>query len=564
MGHWYAAAALCHMLERATMTPDFSTLQAENNTLRQRNMMLEQMVHQQHQRIVSLETERDMLLTILNRLPASVSLHESNHTIRFANQAFRERYGEPDLRPCYEILSGGDAPCGQCPLHASAAGDNEGGSHCCTPADSGYQIHNQVFSSQDGKPLNLAWGIKTNAQPQDEDKLSKTDLERQIEERTAMLRHAVSNLLQELARREQAEESLNQANMRLVESVGALEQQNREITLLNEMGDFLQGCQTLHEAYRVVSHFASLIFPNLSGALYILSASHHLLEAEETWGEHLPAELVVTPDDCWALRRVRPHITDSSQSKTFCNHLRHTNLHGAACIPLLAQSQTLGVLHLRQSASQQQDVPLVQERLALMFADQVSLALANLHLREQLRHQSIRDPLTGLFNRRYLEVTLEREVRQATRHHRSVGIMMIDIDHFKRFNDSYSHAAGDMVIRVISAFLLSHTRGEDIACRYGGEEFTLILPEASLSDTVRRAEHLRCGVEQLVVEHHGQRLPGISISIGVAAFPNHGDRADTLINIADAALLRAKHTGRNRVVMAEVYEEEQRELGETS
>jgi diguanylate cyclase (GGDEF)-like protein len=199
-----------------------------------------------------------------------------------------------------------------------------------------------------------------------------------------------------------------------------------------------------------------------------------------------------------------------------------------------------------------------------MFADQVALALANLYLREQLRHQSIRDPLTGLFNRRYLEATLEREVRQAKRHHRSIGIMMIDIDHFKRFNDCYSHAAGDMVIRVVSAFLLSHTRGEDIACRYGGEEFTLILPEASLSDTLRRAEHLRCGIEQLAVEYRGQRLPGISISIGVAALPNHGSQADTLIHVADAALLRAKHAGRNRVVVAEVYEEEQRELGETS
>jgi diguanylate cyclase (GGDEF)-like protein len=547
------------------MITELSTLQAENDKLRQHNRMLEQTVYQQRQTIASLEAERDMLLTILNQLPASVSLHESNHTIRFANRAFRERFGEPDLRPCYEILSGGEAPCKTCPLHTyTSKREHEAETCCCTPVGNGYQMQSRVFSSQEGKPLNLALGITAAEQHEDASSPSKHDLERQIEERTSMLRHAVSNLLQELARREEAEESLHQANTQLVESVSSLEQQNREITLLNEMGDFLQGCQTLHEAYRVVAQFAGMIFPHLSGALYTLSASHYLLEAEETWGEQPPTELVFTPDDCWALRRVRPHIITASQNRTCCNHLSQSSLGGSVCIPLVAQSQTLGVLHLRQVASQQQDKPPVQERLALMFADQVSLALANLHLREQLRHQSIRDPLTGLFNRRYLEVTLEREVRQAARHQRSIGIMMIDIDHFKRFNDSYGHAAGDMVIRVVSAFLLTHTRGEDIACRYGGEEFTLILPEASLADTLRRAEHLRQGVEKLAVEYREQHLPSISISIGVAAFPNHGARAETLIHIADAALLRAKHAGRNRVVVAEVYEEEQRELGEPS
>jgi diguanylate cyclase (GGDEF)-like protein len=554
------------MLERTAMTLDLSTLQAENNRIRQHNAMLKQTVHQQQQTIADLEAERDMLLSMLNQIPASISLHEANHTIRFANRTFRERFGEPNLRPCYEILSGGDAPCEQCPLHGSPE-ENGASSNCCGSSDNGYQFHNRVFTSAEGAPLNLAMGVDVGEQGEHkngERVLSKSELEQQVKERTSMLRHAVSNLLRELSRREEAEASLQQVNGQLVESVNTLEQQNREITLLNEMGDFLQGCQTLREAYRVVAQFASLIFPRLSGALYVLSASHHLLEAEETWGEHPPDKLVFTPDDCWALRRVRSHIIDVSQSRTSCSHLGQSDLASSACIPLLAQSQTLGVLHLRQPADQNQDTVLVQERLALMFADQVSLALANLHLREQLRYQSIRDPLTGLFNRRYLEVTLEREVRQAARHQRPIGVMMIDIDHFKRFNDSYSHEAGDMVIRVVSAFLLSHTRGEDIACRYGGEEFTLILPEASLSDTLRRAEHLRRGVEQLAVEHHGQRLPGISISIGVAAFPNHGNQANALIHIADAALLRAKHAGRNRVVAAEVYEDEQRELGETS
>jgi len=183
-------------------------------------------------------------------------------------------------------------------------------------------------------------------------------------------------------------------------------------------------------------------------------------------------------------------------------------------------------------------------------ADSVALALANLKLRETLRHQSIRDPLTGLFNRRYMEETLERETRRVARAQRPLGIIMLDVDHFKLFNDTFGHDAGDSLLREFGNFLRAHVRGEDVACRYGGEEFTLILPEASLEVTRQRAEHLRGDIKHLHAQYHDQPLGAVALSLGVAVFPDHGSTGEAVLKAADAALYRAKREGRDRVVVA--------------
>jgi len=183
-------------------------------------------------------------------------------------------------------------------------------------------------------------------------------------------------------------------------------------------------------------------------------------------------------------------------------------------------------------------------------ADSVGLALANLRLRDSLRQQSIRDPLTGLFNRRYLEETLERELSRAGREKQTIGVVMIDIDHFKQFNDAWGHEAGDRVLRDFGALLRHHVRGGDIACRYGGEEFTLILPNASIEVTSERAQNLLNAVAGL---HHDGAAPAgqtISISMGIAIFPSHGSDGAELLRAADTALYQAKHAGRNQLSVA--------------
>jgi diguanylate cyclase (GGDEF)-like protein len=189
-------------------------------------------------------------------------------------------------------------------------------------------------------------------------------------------------------------------------------------------------------------------------------------------------------------------------------------------------------------------------RLAIILAGQLSMAFANLHLRDSLREMSIRDPLTGLFNRRYMEETLKRELSQAARDNTELGILVIDVDHFKAFNDSHGHDGGDAVLEAVGELLTRYSRSSDVACRFGGEEFIVILPNCSLRDASLRADGIRRRVSALRVPHHGSELPGPTISCGVAAFPGHGSTADGLIRMADKALYLAKTRGRDQVVVA--------------
>jgi diguanylate cyclase (GGDEF)-like protein len=226
----------------------------------------------------------------------------------------------------------------------------------------------------------------------------------------------------------------------------------------------------------------------------------------------------------------------------------------------MGQGETLGLMHLQSGSSLAGSQPKATDlpdglsensqksryRLAVTLAKHVGLALANLKLRETLRNQAIRDPLTGLFNRRHMEESLEREILRATRRGTPVGLIMIDIDHFKDFNDSSGHAAGDGILRELASLLQKQTRGEDLACRYGGEEVTLVLSETSLEDALQRAEQLRQEAKHLNIYQGQQALGTITLSVGVAVFPEHGVTVEALLSAADGALYRAKAEGRDR------------------
>jgi diguanylate cyclase (GGDEF)-like protein len=219
------------------------------------------------------------------------------------------------------------------------------------------------------------------------------------------------------------------------------------------------------------------------------------------------------------------------------------------CIPMMAQSEALGMLHLMHPDSMKMTES--RQRLAVTMSEHIAMALSNLRLHETLRSQSIRDPLTGLFNRRFMEESLELEMRRAARNQRPLGMIMMDLDHFKYFNDTFGHEAGDLLLKELGKLLRSNIRGEDIACRYGGEEFTLILPEGNSAVTRQRAEFFKEAIQRLDVHYRGIPLGRVTASMGVAVFPDHGRTAQELVEAADKALYHSKNAGRDRVTLAE-------------
>lgn len=351
----------------------------------------------------------------------------------------------------------------------------------------------------------------------------------------------------DIAERKRAEEALREANDKLTFWARELERHNRELSLIREMGELLQACQSPDEAYRVIARTARHLFPEHPGAVYIVSPARNLAEAVAAWGPGPVGDEVFARDDCWALRRGRLHVSEDADLR--CRHLGHAAPPVSLCVPMVGQGETLGVLHVRLGASDPRALQAYRQ-LAGTVAERIVLALDSLKLRETLRVQSIRDPLTGLYNRRHMEESLQRELGRAERLAQPVAVVVFDLDHFKDVNDAFGHETGDVVLTAFGDFLQNHVRKEDIACRYGGEEFVLIMPGASLEDALARAHQLREVSGHLSIAHRGQSVGPITLSLGIAVFPDHGPSAASLLRAADLALYRAKRQGRDRVEIA--------------
>ena len=329
------------------------------------------------------------------------------------------------------------------------------------------------------------------------------------------------------------------------------DKRNRELTCINSMAEKLQSCLSLDEAYPLIAQHVQGLFPAKSGALFIQDPSTNLMEAVSTWGDAPAGEPVFPPSDCWALRRGRISVGGGPRREMRCRHMPPQYPGNYLCLPLLAQGETLGMLQVLDLADLTVELAELLQTLAVIVGDHISLALANIRLRETLRHQVVHDVLTGLFNRRYLEETLEREIYRGRRKGASLGLIMLDLDNFKHFNDTYGHEAGDNLLRTLGKFLAERVRREDVACRYGGEEFVLILAEASQEIVCQRAEEIRREFPKVPVVHRGQVLESVTVSLGVAMFPDHGATGRDVLRAADDAMYRAKAQGRNRVLVSE-------------
>ena len=386
-------------------------------------------------------------------------------------------------------------------------------------------------------------------------------LERRVAERTgevqalnASLEHRVAERTKELeaenAQRRLIESELQQAHDDLQRSVLELERRNQEMRLVSEMVELLESCRNLDEAHAVISRRLPLLLRGTRGVLYMIANSRNLLESVSHWGE--PEEefdKVLDPEDCWALRRNKPHGMASEESDLVCKHVQLGHDKAYLCLPMVAHGELMGLLHIRY-ADAREGARNVIAQSALAAAEQLSLILANLRLRETLKNQSIRDSQTGLFNRRYMEDSLVRELSRAERLGKNVVVAMVDIDHFKRLNDTFGHTAADAVLREWSELLKAKFRGSDIVCRYGGEEFVIILPDIAPDDARLRLEQLRADLSRMVVREEGQSIQSVTVSIGIAVFPMHGRTSRSLLQAADHALYRAKEAGRDRIEVA--------------
>ncbi len=361
-------------------------------------------------------------------------------------------------------------------------------------------------------------------------------------------RSLIQGVLVDITERKLMETALSEANEKLTNWVSELERRGREMKLLSEMSELLQACRDADEAHRVISPFAEQLFPTGSGSLAMITDSGDRAETVASWD--VPGAVnSFPPEECWALRRGRVHLVQDTRSGLLCKHLPDPPPAAYLCAPLMAKGEALGVLSISQPVSG--ILTAAKEQIAVAVAENLSLSLANLKLRETLRMQSIRDPLTGLFNRRYMEESIEREMSRVARGHASLSVAMLDIDHFKQFNDTFGHEAGDILLKELGALLESKLRAEDIACRYGGEEFLLIFPDASLQHAAKRSEEIREAVKRLRVDHHRRPIGNITVSVGVAAYPNHGLLSREIIRAADGALYVAKRRGRDRVTIAD-------------
>ncbi|CZH34447.1 Probable diguanylate cyclase YcdT [Legionella pneumophila] len=355
--------------------------------------------------------------------------------------------------------------------------------------------------------------------------------------------HSVRNI----TKRVQEHTELQESYEKLANGMKELQEKNEQITLLVEMSDIMLACGSQEELSDVMAKYSQRLLQFSSGYLFIMHPSKNYLEKAASWGNPQPHDLTFTPEQCWAIRLGRIHYAGSSRIELMCSHTMFAEQPELSllCVPLMAQNDIYGLLYLEVGLKFDEN----QQLLITAFAELTALALANVRLRENLRYQSIRDPLTGLYNRRYLEDFLFKQLHQAERTKASFAILMLDLDHFKKINDTFGHDAGDLVLKELGQILNSDIRLGDIASRYGGEEFVLLLYDIDAQAAKMKAENLRSAISNLQVKYGAQPVGQITASIGISVYPDDAKSPAEVIEAADKALYQAKNKGRNKVIL---------------
>ncbi|MCX7982239.1 MAG: diguanylate cyclase [Syntrophales bacterium] len=326
-----------------------------------------------------------------------------------------------------------------------------------------------------------------------------------------------------------------------------LEYHNRKLEIIHQMGCALQLCRSIADAGTVIKKHLSRLFETLGGAMFIPDETKHRLQNLFSYGDNSYLMKNLPAEECVAFRYGR-QLLGRENTCYRCLSAPEGRNFSLMCLPMMISGRPEGVVSLRVEEGENKEH--IEKGLLIIAIEYISLAFGNLQLQDQLMHQATRDALTNLYNRRYMEESLNREFYRCQRKGLPLSLIIIDIDFFKTINDRYGHDAGDFVLKKFSSYILQSIRKEDIACRYGGEEFVVILPETPLEAAVVRAEQMRKKIMISSLEYRGEIITDITASMGIATWPQHGDDPLACLKAADLALYRAKEEGRNRVVVA--------------
>ena len=357
-------------------------------------------------------------------------------------------------------------------------------------------------------------------------------------------------LLRDTLRRQRIGKRVAAANDRLAHTVQAMEETAQQSSLMTAARNELQLCVNVQQVYDTATGSFSRLLPGTGGCLYIINNSRQNVEVVSSWGS-VNLDDFSPPDNCCGLRSGQPRWRQPGISEIHCTHFSGSAPDRYLCRPIVAHGNTIGIVYVQCDTDEL--VELVNARMDNLrqLLQITGLAVATLNLQSKLENQSIRDALTGLFNRHFMQMSMEREMARARRRKQIMAVLMLDVDHFKKFNDAHGHAAGDAVLKAVGEVFAKSIRTEDIACRYGGEEFTIILPDTSVEGACDRAESILAAVSSLRVPVGNEFFGDLSVSIGLSFFPGDGDTSDQLLQRADVALYRAKRQGRNRLTLYE-------------
>lgn len=351
-------------------------------------------------------------------------------------------------------------------------------------------------------------------------------------------RRVIQCNIRDITDRKQIEADLRITNQELVIMIAELKKRDQDMQLLNRMNNLLQACTTHVEAYQVITLIASELFTGRAGSLAILRRWDQHFGVVASWGGEESMENLFSWEDCWAMRRGQLHEVVDTKTGLLCHHFVKQPETGYLCVPLMVQGETLGSLCLMNG--ELKEGHFVDGPLVVAMGEGIKLALSNIELREALSEQAIRDPLSGLYNRRILEESLARELYIAQRRDTLLCVALLDLDHFKQINDDFGHASGDALLREIGLVLNQNLRMSDIACRYGGDEFVLILPDSSLGDAQQRVQEIQERIHKLRIWHNNRLIDPLTVSAGVAMACENNFTSSEILRAADEALYSAK------------------------